>query len=80
MPFCVDSPQARKMEETRRGSSMSLLSAEGLLTCISPTATVVLAKASPDDYEVISSFKVPHTEIVPLVASHDCRWQAIYTL
>ncbi len=40
---------------------MSIISAEGLLYLHYANGTMVLAKASPDKYDVISSFKIPQS-------------------
>jgi len=63
-----------KMEETRRGR-FDVAPVRGRPAYMHfANGTVVLAKASPDDYEVISSFKVSaYRRSSRLVASHDCR-------
>ena len=62
MPFCVEFLTGKeKWKKRGAGGSMSVISAEGLLYMHYANGTMVLAKASSDDYEVISSFKIPHT-------------------
>jgi outer membrane protein assembly factor BamB len=62
MPFCVEFLTGKeKWKKRGAGGSMSLISAEGLLYMHYANGTVVLAKASPEDYQVISSFKIPHS-------------------
>ncbi len=61
MPFCVEFTTGKEMWKKRGANgSMSIISAEGLLYLHFAGGTVALAKATPDDYEVISSFKIPH--------------------
>jgi outer membrane protein assembly factor BamB len=42
---------------------MSVIAADGNLYLHFANGTIALAKATPEDYKVISSFKVPHTGI-----------------
>jgi outer membrane protein assembly factor BamB len=66
MPFCVDFKTGKEMWRKRgAGGSMSVVAADGHLYLHFASGTVALALASPKDYEVVSSFKIPHTGARP---------------
>jgi outer membrane protein assembly factor BamB len=60
MPICVEFATGKEMWKKRgAGGSMSVIAADGHLYLHYASGTVVLAKASPTDYTVVGSFKVP---------------------
>ena len=62
MPFCVDFKTGKEMWKKRgAGGSMSVAAADGHLYLHYANGTMALAKATPEDYQVISSFKIPQS-------------------
>jgi outer membrane protein assembly factor BamB len=61
-PFCVELKTGKEMWRKRgAGGSVSMVAADGHLYMHYASGTVALVKATPEDYKVVSSFKVPHT-------------------
>ena len=61
-PFCAEFLTGKQQWKKRgSGGSASMVAADGLLYLHYASGTMVLAKASPEDYTVISSFKIPHS-------------------
>jgi outer membrane protein assembly factor BamB len=60
-PFCVEFMTGRQKWKARtRGGSVSIAAAGGMLYLHSANGTMTLAKASPERFQEVSSFKVAH--------------------
>ena len=64
MPFCAELMTGkvvwtREREERRGRNSAAIVAADGCLYIRYQDGTMVLAAASPEDYEVLGSFKIP---------------------
>lgn len=65
-PFCAEFKTGKEMWKKRGGDgSMSLIAAEGKLYTHFADGTVALVEATPSEYKVVSSFKVPHVGARP---------------
>jgi outer membrane protein assembly factor BamB len=67
MPGCVEFKTGKQMwrERGKGTGSMSVIAADGHLYLHFADGTIILAKATPNAYEPISTFKVPHAGIQP---------------
>ncbi len=60
-PFCVELMTGKQQWKQRAGSgSMSVVAADGYLYLRFANGTMGLAKATPEEFKMISSFKIPH--------------------